>query len=300
MVAAQRRTDPRDRPQGDRRPARPRRRGDANRRRRPHEARPLARTIARQHDARRSSAAKKPAARRRRPRRRTPRRGDPSPPRRRAGPPAPRGRRRPRPPRPSGVGGARRRHAGDVARDVGGRGRPRRACATAGPRFVSRGGEKLRAALDRFAIDVAGAACLDAGASTGGFTDCLLQAGAARVVAVDVGYGQLAWSLREDPRVIVRERTNVRDLRPGDLADGRRRGRRRPLVRVAPLGPARAPRPSPRPDAPVRAPGEAAVRGARRGGRTRRRSCAIPTAPGGRDPRGDARRRGRSASARSA
>ena len=87
---------------------------------------------------------------------------------------------------------------------------------TAGPRFVSRGGEKLRAALDRFAIDVAGAACLDAGASTGGFTDCLLQAGAASVVAVDVGYGQLAWSLRDDPRVTVRERTNVRDLRPGD------------------------------------------------------------------------------------
>jgi 23S rRNA (cytidine1920-2'-O)/16S rRNA (cytidine1409-2'-O)-methyltransferase len=80
-------------------------------------------------------------------------------------------------------------------------------------RFVSRGGEKLDAALDRFAIAVGGRSALDAGASTGGFTDCLLRRGAARVVAVDVGYGQLAWSLRGDPRVTVLERTNVRDLR---------------------------------------------------------------------------------------
>ena len=87
----------------------------------------------------------------------------------------------------------------------------------AGPRYVSRGGDKLRAVLDRFTIDVAGATCLDAGASTGGFTDCLLQAGAESVTAVDVGYGQLAWHLREDPRVRVVERTNIRDLRPGDL-----------------------------------------------------------------------------------
>jgi 23S rRNA (cytidine1920-2'-O)/16S rRNA (cytidine1409-2'-O)-methyltransferase len=83
--------------------------------------------------------------------------------------------------------------------------------------FVSRGGGKLRAALDRFAVDVDGAWCLDAGASTGGFTDCLLQAGAARVIAVDVGYGQLDWRLRTDPRVVVMERTNVRDVRPSDL-----------------------------------------------------------------------------------
>ena len=89
----------------------------------------------------------------------------------------------------------------------------------AGPpgRYVSRGGEKLAAALERFDVDPRGRDALDAGASTGGFTDCLLQAGAARVVAVDVGYGQLAWSLREDPRVIVRERTNVRDLTREDL-----------------------------------------------------------------------------------
>jgi 23S rRNA (cytidine1920-2'-O)/16S rRNA (cytidine1409-2'-O)-methyltransferase len=83
--------------------------------------------------------------------------------------------------------------------------------------FVSRGGEKLEAALERFSIEVAGRRALDAGASTGGFTDCLLHRGAAHVVAVDVGYGQLAWSLRTDARVTVLERTNVRDLRPDDL-----------------------------------------------------------------------------------
>jgi 23S rRNA (cytidine1920-2'-O)/16S rRNA (cytidine1409-2'-O)-methyltransferase len=84
-------------------------------------------------------------------------------------------------------------------------------------RFVSRGGEKLDAALDGFSIEVAGRRALDAGASTGGFTDCLLQRGAAHVIAVDVGYGQLAWSLRRDPRVTVLERTNVRDLLPDAL-----------------------------------------------------------------------------------
>jgi len=86
-----------------------------------------------------------------------------------------------------------------------------------GPRFVSRGGEKLAAALERFAVPVAGRRALDAGASTGGFTDCLLQAGAAHVVAVDVGRGQLAWSLREDARVTVLERTNVRALEPAEV-----------------------------------------------------------------------------------
>jgi 23S rRNA (cytidine1920-2'-O)/16S rRNA (cytidine1409-2'-O)-methyltransferase len=83
--------------------------------------------------------------------------------------------------------------------------------------FVSRGGIKLAAALDRFALDPAGVDCLDAGASTGGFTDCLLRAGARRVIAVDVGRGQLAWDLRNDPRVVVLERTNVRDLMPEAL-----------------------------------------------------------------------------------
>ena len=89
----------------------------------------------------------------------------------------------------------------------------------AGParRFVSRGGEKLAAAIDRFAVEVAGTDALDAGASTGGFTDCLLQTGARHVIAVDVGYGQLAWELRRDARVSVLERTNVRSLRPSDL-----------------------------------------------------------------------------------
>ena len=84
-------------------------------------------------------------------------------------------------------------------------------------RFVSRGGEKLEAALERFAIDVAGRDALDAGASTGGFTDCLLSRGAARVIALDVGYGQLDWKIREDRRVVVLERTNVRDLDRADL-----------------------------------------------------------------------------------
>jgi 23S rRNA (cytidine1920-2'-O)/16S rRNA (cytidine1409-2'-O)-methyltransferase len=83
--------------------------------------------------------------------------------------------------------------------------------------YVSRAGAKLAAAIERFTIEVTGRDCLDAGASTGGFTDCLLRAGAARVLAVDVGYGQLAWELRTDPRVTVYERTNVRTLAPGAL-----------------------------------------------------------------------------------
>jgi 23S rRNA (cytidine1920-2'-O)/16S rRNA (cytidine1409-2'-O)-methyltransferase len=93
------------------------------------------------------------------------------------------------------------------------------ALVVAGPArpFVSRGGEKLAAALDAFAIDPTGRDCLDAGASTGGFTDCLLQRGARHVVALDVGYGQLAWEMRTDPRVTVMEKTNVRELRPDVL-----------------------------------------------------------------------------------
>ena len=80
------------------------------------------------------------------------------------------------------------------------------------PRFVSRGGEKLDAALKRFSVDAAGRVAADIGASTGGFTDCLLQRGAARVYAIDVGYGQLAWTLRQDDRVVVMERVNARYL----------------------------------------------------------------------------------------
>jgi 23S rRNA (cytidine1920-2'-O)/16S rRNA (cytidine1409-2'-O)-methyltransferase len=89
--------------------------------------------------------------------------------------------------------------------------------AEAGPTYVSRGGHKLAGALDHFGrhgLDVTGRRCLDAGASTGGFTDVLLRAGVAHVVAVDVGYGQLAWALQQDPRVTVLDRTNVRDLEP--------------------------------------------------------------------------------------
>lgn len=84
-------------------------------------------------------------------------------------------------------------------------------------RFASRGGHKLAGALDRLDVLVEGRYCLDAGASTGGFTDVLLRGGAARVVAVDVGYGQLAWALRTDERVVVLDRTNVRHLRPDDV-----------------------------------------------------------------------------------
>lgn len=86
-----------------------------------------------------------------------------------------------------------------------------------GPRFVSRGGVKLANALDDLGVDPAGRDCLDVGASTGGFTDCLLQRGARRVAAVDVGYGQLDWKLRGDDRVTVMERFNARELGPADL-----------------------------------------------------------------------------------
>ncbi len=83
-----------------------------------------------------------------------------------------------------------------------------------GPRFASRGGEKLARALEVFALDVTGRTAVDVGASTGGFTDVLLRAGAARVYCVDVGYGQLAWDLRQDLRVVVMDRTNARYLVP--------------------------------------------------------------------------------------
>jgi len=86
-----------------------------------------------------------------------------------------------------------------------------------GKRYASRGGHKLERALACFGVDPAGRLCLDVGASTGGFTDCLLQAGAARVTCVDVAYGELDWRLREDPRVTVLERVNARGLRPEQL-----------------------------------------------------------------------------------
>lgn len=85
--------------------------------------------------------------------------------------------------------------------------------------FVSRGGIKLAAALDHWKIDVTGRLCLDVGASTGGFTDCLLQRGASRVHAVDTGAGQLDWKLRSDPRVVLHENCNARHLQTGDIGD---------------------------------------------------------------------------------
>jgi 23S rRNA (cytidine1920-2'-O)/16S rRNA (cytidine1409-2'-O)-methyltransferase len=88
------------------------------------------------------------------------------------------------------------------------------------PRYVGRGGLKLEAALKYWQIDLATRFCIDVGASTGGFTDCMLQHGAARVLAVDTGYGQIAQSLRSDARVSLMERTNARLLKPGDLPEG--------------------------------------------------------------------------------
>lgn len=109
---------------------------------------------------------------------------------------------------------------GEVVTKAGSRVAPDAGVAVENPRessFVSRAGEKLDHALDAFGIEVEGRDCIDAGASTGGFTDVLLRRGARRVVAVDVGYGQLDWSLRQDPRVAVMERTNVRYLSGQDL-----------------------------------------------------------------------------------
>jgi 23S rRNA (cytidine1920-2'-O)/16S rRNA (cytidine1409-2'-O)-methyltransferase len=88
-----------------------------------------------------------------------------------------------------------------------------------GSKYVSRGGDKLAGALAAFDISVEGVVALDAGASTGGFSDCLLKSGAAKVYAVDVGYGQLAWEVRQDARVVVMERQNVRHLTPGDIPE---------------------------------------------------------------------------------
>ena len=85
--------------------------------------------------------------------------------------------------------------------------------------YVSRGGLKLEKALRDFGVDPTGFVCSDSGASTGGFTDCLLQKGARKVFAIDVGYGQLAWKLRSDPRVVNMERTNIRNLTPEDLGE---------------------------------------------------------------------------------
>jgi 23S rRNA (cytidine1920-2'-O)/16S rRNA (cytidine1409-2'-O)-methyltransferase len=86
-------------------------------------------------------------------------------------------------------------------------------------KYVSRGGLKLEAALEEWKIDLTAKRCVDVGASTGGFTDCMLQSGAASVMAVDTGYGQIAQKLRDDPRVTLRERTNARLLAPGDLLE---------------------------------------------------------------------------------
>jgi 23S rRNA (cytidine1920-2'-O)/16S rRNA (cytidine1409-2'-O)-methyltransferase len=90
---------------------------------------------------------------------------------------------------------------------------------TTPPKYVGRGGVKLEGALDHFEVNPAGATALDIGASTGGFTDCLLQRGAVKVYAIDVGHGQLAWKIRQDPRVIVREHLNARSLTRADIPE---------------------------------------------------------------------------------
>lgn len=125
---------------------------------------------------------------------------------------------------PSGEKARRAVMAGMVSVDGGIESKPGRAFAAGArilvkgaARFVSRGGEKLEGALDRFGIAVAGKRCLDVGASTGGFTDCLLQRGARAVTAVDVGYGQADLRVRDDPRVTVLDRTNARYLTGPDL-----------------------------------------------------------------------------------
>ena len=92
-------------------------------------------------------------------------------------------------------------------------------CVAAPPKYVGRGGLKLEGALDHFGVDPTGMVALDIGASTGGFTDCLLQRGAARVYAIDVGHGQLAWKIRNDPRVIAREHLNARHLTRADIPE---------------------------------------------------------------------------------
>ena len=86
-------------------------------------------------------------------------------------------------------------------------------------RYVSRGGLKLEKAMEAFGLDLSGCVCMDIGASTGGFTDCMLQNGAAKVYAVDVGYGQFAWKLRQDPRVVCMEKTNIRYVVPEDIGE---------------------------------------------------------------------------------
>ena len=85
--------------------------------------------------------------------------------------------------------------------------------------YVSRGGLKLEKAMKHFGVELDGKVCMDVGASTGGFTDCMLQNGAVKVYSIDVGYGQLDWKLRNDPRVVCKEKTNIRYVLPGDIQE---------------------------------------------------------------------------------
>ena len=160
------------------------------------------------------------------------------------------------------------------------------------PRFVGRGGEKLDAALDTFSIDVSGVRALDVGASTGGFTDCLLQRGAAAVVALDVGHGQLHPRIRDDPRVLVLERTNIRDTLPATIGGLRRPRRGRRLVHLAPGRDPRARHAVPAWELHGAA-GQTAVRGRAGRGRPRSRRHHRPGDPRARADRGDGGARAR-------
>lgn len=128
---------------------------------------------------------------------------------------------------------------------------------TEAERFVSRGGHKLEHALQHFQLDVTGLTAIDLGASTGGFTDCLLQRGAAKVFAVDVGQGQLAWKLRRDKRVVVMEKTNARMVRPEDFAKGEVRTEKveREPRAYLPQRPGNSLQASPQPETPNSKPG---------------------------------------------
>ena len=168
--------------------------------------------------------------------------------------------------------------------------------------YVSRGGVKLAAALDAFGIDPAGLVCLDVGASTGGFTDCLLQRGAARVYAVDVGHGQLDARLRADPRVVVREKVNARALSAAEVAASRVDlavvGRLVHLAAADPPGGRRAREGRRRDRALVKPQFEAGRGEVPRGGVVRSEEVAAARRRGDRGGRAQARPRGRSARSR--
>ena len=237
---------------GDRHGHRPGQEGEAAAKKAPAKKAPAKKAPAKKAAAKKAPAKKKAAGQEgagQEVRRRRPDAGA-APPRRRAGAAGPGA----QPPAGPGRHRRRARHRRRRARRQGrpGSWRPASRSACSGP---ARGSSAAAARSStprstRFAVAVEGRRAHDLGASTGGFTDCLLQRGAAAVVAVDVGYGQLHERLRADPRVVVLERTNVRDLRPGDVGQPGRPGGRRPVVHLPPHGAPRGAR-ARRPPAPT-------------------------------------------------